>query len=216
MEATSQPPAESPDPAGPVEPQSTAYPVQLGAERQPEYHRFLPLIKWLLALPHYIVLVFLFIGVFFAHLIAFFAVLFTRTYPRGLFDYVVGVFRWSWRVTAYVQLLRDDYPPFTLAPDADFPAGLDITYPEAGIDRWRPFVHWLLILPFMVVVYLLSLIARVAVFIALLTILFTKEVPQPVFNFIVVAQRWALRAFAYAAFMVDRYPPFDFDELGAG
>ena len=76
-------------------------------------------------------------------------------------------------------------------------------------------MQWLLVIPFMVVVYLLSIIARAATFIGLLTIIFTKKMPPAIFNFIVVAQRWATRAFAYAAFFVDRYPPFDFDELSS-
>lgn len=76
---------------------------------------FLPLVKWFLAIPHYIVLAFLFIGVVFATIIAWFSILFTGTYPKGLFDYVVGVGRWSLRVNAYAMLLvTDEYPPFSL------------------------------------------------------------------------------------------------------
>ncbi|MPZ68027.1 MAG: DUF4389 domain-containing protein [Actinobacteria bacterium] len=78
-------------------------------------NRWLPLVKWLLALPHYVVLVVLFIGAFFAVLIAWFAILFTGRYPRGLFTYVEGVNRWGLRVQAYVSLLiTDRYPPFSL------------------------------------------------------------------------------------------------------
>ena len=212
MEAAT-PPAE-PTPSQPEPP--VGYPVRVSADRQDEYARLLPLVKWLLALPHYIVLAVLFIGVLFAHLIAFFAVLFTRRYPRGLFDYVVGVYRWGWRVTAYVQLLRDQYPPFTLGEDPGYPAYLEIDYPEEGIDRWRPLVQWILIIPFLIIVWLIGIISRAATLIGLLVILFTKQLPAPLFNFIVVAQRWGARAIAYAAFMVDRYPPFDFDELGSG
>ena len=80
-----------------------------------ELNRFLPLVKWLLAIPHYIVLVFLWVGAFFAVVFAWFAILFTGRYPRALFDFVVGVQRWSLRVTAYAFLLvTDDYPPFSL------------------------------------------------------------------------------------------------------
>jgi hypothetical protein len=203
MEAATTPPAPA-----------AAYPAQLDAERQDRYQRFLPLIKWFLAIPHYFVLAFLFIGVIFVKLIAFFAILFTRRYPRGLFNYVVGVFRWSWRVQAYVQLLRDQYPPFSLDDDPNYPAHLEITYPEDGIDRWRPLVQWLLAIPFLIVVSLLSMIARACTIIGLFVILFTEELPEILFRLIVVPQRWGLRGFAYASFMVDRYPPFDFDELG--
>jgi hypothetical protein len=77
--------------------------------------RGLPLVKWLLAIPHYIVLVFLGIGAFFAVIFAWFAILFTGRYPRGIFDYVVGVQRWALRVEAYAFLLvTDKYPPFSL------------------------------------------------------------------------------------------------------
>lgn len=82
-----------------------------------DLNRWLPLVKWLLAIPHYIVLVFLWLAALVAIIIAWFAILFTGTYPRGLFDFVEGVFRWSNRVTAYaVTLVTDQYPPFRLAP----------------------------------------------------------------------------------------------------
>lgn len=84
-------------------------------DAQRELNRWLPLVKWFLAIPHIIVLVFLGIGAFFAVVIAWFAILFTGRYPRGLFDYVVGVMRWGLRVTAYATLLvTDRYPPFSL------------------------------------------------------------------------------------------------------
>jgi hypothetical protein len=84
-------------------------------DAETDLNRFLPLVKWFLAIPHYIVLFFLFIGAFFAVVIAWFAILFTGRYPRGLFDYVVGVGRWTLRVEAYATLLLTDrYPPFSL------------------------------------------------------------------------------------------------------
>jgi hypothetical protein len=83
------------------------------AER--DLNRWLPLVKWLLAIPHYVVLFFLCVGAFFAVVIAWFAILFTGRFPRGLFDYVVGVGRWGLRVEAYAfLLLTDRYPPFSL------------------------------------------------------------------------------------------------------
>jgi len=89
--------------------------VQPDAEN--ELNRWLPLVKWLLALPHYIVLAFLYIAVVVVVIIAWFAILFTGRYPQGMFDFVVGVVRWSLRVTAYAFLLvTDRYPPFSLAP----------------------------------------------------------------------------------------------------
>jgi hypothetical protein len=85
------------------------------AER--DLNRWLPLVKWFLAIPHYIVLIALYICVFFVVIIAWFAILFTGTYPRGLFDFVAGVVRWHNRVVGYALILvTDRYPPFRLAP----------------------------------------------------------------------------------------------------
>jgi Domain of unknown function (DUF4389) len=82
-----------------------------------DLNRWLPLVKWLLAIPHYIVLFFLYIGAFFAVIAAWFAILFTGRYPRGLFDFVVGVARWHNRVAGYaLVLVTDRYPPFQLRP----------------------------------------------------------------------------------------------------
>jgi hypothetical protein len=82
-----------------------------------DLNRWLPLVKWLLAIPHYVVLFFLYIGVFFAVVVTWFAILFTGRYPRGIFDFVAGVIRWHNRVVGYAFLLvTDQYPPFRLAP----------------------------------------------------------------------------------------------------
>ncbi len=82
-----------------------------------ELNRFLPLVKWLLAIPHYIVLAFLWIAVFFVVIVAWFAILFTGRYPRGIFDFVEGVVRWGQRVVAYAfTLVTDRYPPFSVRP----------------------------------------------------------------------------------------------------
>jgi hypothetical protein len=82
-----------------------------------DLNRWLPLVKWFLAIPHYVVLIFLHAGVFFAVIGAWFAILFTGRYPRGIFEFVVGVMRWTNRVGAYAfVLVTDRYPPFRLAP----------------------------------------------------------------------------------------------------
>lgn len=90
------------------------YPVTFEIDYPQELNRWLPLVKWLLALPHYVILFFLGIAAFVVWVIAFFAILFTTAYPRGMFDFVVGVLRWSNRVNAYVYFMRDEYPPFSL------------------------------------------------------------------------------------------------------
>jgi hypothetical protein len=181
--------------------------------RQEEYNRFLPLVKWLLAIPHYFCLFFLGLASFVVILIAFFAVLFTGRYPEGMFNFVVGVHRWGWRVAAYVYLLTDEYPPFTLEDVPDYPARFTVDYPE-HIDNWRPLVQWLLIIPFFIVAYVLTYLSLVLVFFAFFTILFTKQFNEGMFKLVVNALRWAARANTYEFWLVEEYPPFEFEDAG--
>jgi hypothetical protein len=210
MEAATPAPPPPPPPPDPSA-AAGAYPVRLEAHNQGEYNRFLPLIKWLLALPHYIVLIFIFIGVFVSALIGFFAILITGRWPRGLFDFSVGALRWCYRVQAYVFLLTDQYPPFSLEDDPSYPVRVEIPYPE-HVDRWRPLVHWLLILPYAFVAAILMYVAQIVAFIGVFVILFTAKLPQGMFNLILNPFRWQLRAGGYHLWMVTKYPPFDWDE----
>jgi hypothetical protein len=200
------PPGEQP-PAG-VPAEARDYPVWGDVDHQPEYTRLMPLVKWLLAIPHYIVLFFLAIAAFFVVIISFFAVIFTRRYPRGLFDFLVGVIRYGWRVTSYVLLMVDPYPPFKLEDDPGFPARMRIDYPEEGVDRWRPVVHWLLAIPYLLVANVLQQLAHLITVFAFFTILFTKRYPEGMFQLVVVALRWQIRGLSYALWMTTRYPPF--------
>src|SRR5213079_491640 len=125
------------------------YPLQLTGELSPRLRRGLWLVKWLLAIPHCVVLLFLWIGFAVVSVVAFFAILFTGRYPRGLFDFNVGVLRWTWRVGfySYSALGTDQYPRFTLKDAPDYPARLEVEYPESlsrglVLSKW-----WLLALP---------------------------------------------------------------------
>jgi hypothetical protein len=207
---TPPPPVEPPPPPA-APPPAGDYPVTVDADRQDEYHRFLPLVKWFLAIPHYVILVFLAIGVVFAKLFAFFAVLFTGRYPEGVFNFVTGVLRWWWNVNAYVYLLTDKYPPFSLEADPSYPARIEIAYPADGIDNWRPLVQWLLVIPYLIVAAALTAVAGVVAFVGVFVILFTKDLPEGMFDLILIPYRWYFRATTYSMFMVKRYPPFAWD-----
>jgi hypothetical protein len=193
-----------PSPAGPPAPD---YPAGLEVSYPSELNRWLPLVKWLLVIPHFFVLLFVAIGAFFVGIYAFFAVLITGRWPRGAFDYLVGTFRWAYRVAAYYHLMVDPYPPFSMADDPDYPVRLNIEYPEE-IARWRPLVQWLLAIPYLIVAGVLYWLTGILTIIAFFTVLFTKQIPRGVFDLMVPGLRWNVRGSAYAYFMTDRYPPF--------
>jgi Domain of unknown function (DUF4389) len=193
-----------PDPAGPPSP---IYPVSVEITYPAELNRWLPLVKWLLIIPHFIVLFFIAIGAFFVLIFGFFAVLFTGRWPRGAFEYLVGTVRWAYRVIAYFHLMTDAYPPFSLADDPNYPVRVNIAYPE-HIANWRPLVQWLLAIPYLFVASVLYWLTGVLTFFAFFTILFTKQIPRGLFELMVPGLRWNVRGSAYAYWMTDRYPPW--------
>lgn len=115
-----------------------SYPVSLEATLDEDLARWKWLVKWFLAIPHIVVLIFLALGSVLASIAAWFAILFTGRYPRALFDYNVGVMRWGWRVSYYAfeALGTDKYPPFSLEDDPDYPARLNVEYPEKLSRAW--------------------------------------------------------------------------------
>jgi hypothetical protein len=197
--------------------ESRPYPVTLTGELTIPPNRGLWLVKWILAFPHYICLIGLFIAFFVVSIIAFFAILFTTKYPKGLFDFNVGVLRWSWRVNFYAFALgTDKYPPFSLQPDPAYPADLDVPYPER-LSRGLIWVKWwLLAIPHYLVTSVFAGggawgrfgLTTVLAIIAGVALLFTSKYPADIFKLVIGMNRWSFRVSAYASLMRDEYPPF--------
>ncbi len=137
---------------------SQDYPLNIRGELSPTLSRWLWLVKWLLAIPHLIVLLFLSLAAFFVWVIAWWAILITARYPRWMFDYIVGVMRWWWRVSFYAFYLlgTDRYPPFSLKSNDDYPADLYVRYPERLSRLKVVFKWWLLAIPHYLIVMLLA------------------------------------------------------------
>lgn len=235
---SSQPVVPQVPPGAPVEVRVPAHPVQMTARLDPELSRWQWLVKWFLAIPHFVVLVFLWAAFVVLTLVAAVAIVFTGRYPRGIFDFNVGVLRWSWRVSYYATtggIGSDRYPPFNLHPEPDDLATLDVTY-ATTLSRWLVFVKWLLAIPQLIIVALLvgtsirwlaadgSRVAfdltggggllGVLVLVTGIVLLFTGRYPTALFDLIVGLNRWIYRTVAYVALMTDTYPPFRLDQGG--
>ncbi|RJQ87252.1 DUF4389 domain-containing protein [Amycolatopsis panacis] len=213
---------------------TSAYPVRVEADLDEPLSRWLWLVKWLLLVPHWVVLAVLWLAYPVVGLCALFAILITGRYPRPLFAFTVGVLRWSWRVHyyGYAALGTDRYPPFTWSADVAYPARLDVAYPDR-LSRGLVLVKWwLLVLPHAFVVALFTGaggfaahpgagagwdggLIGVLVLVAAVVLLFTGRYPRPVFDFVLGMDRWTLRVAAYASLLTDAYPPFRLDQGGA-
>jgi hypothetical protein len=210
-----------------------SYPARLSGHLDPNVSRWLWLVKWVLVIPHVVVLAFLWIAVVCLTVVAGFAILFTGRYPRSIFDFNVGVMRWTWRVSFYglSALATDQYPPFTLRDVPEYPATFSVDYPE-HLSRGLVLVKWwLLAIPHYLIVAVLAggwgigwtggarlaggggLIAILAV-IAAVVLLVRGRYPDSIFDFVMGLNRWCYRVLAYVALMRDEYPPFRFDGGG--
>jgi Domain of unknown function (DUF4389) len=201
-----------------------SYPVRLEGDPTEPLSRWLWLVKWLLLIPHYICLIFLFVTLALTTIAAFFVLLFTGRYPRGLFDWNVGVLRWAWRVAfyGYSALGTDRYPPFTMGEAPDYPARLEIDYPEQQ-RRGLPLIGWWLLgIPQYVIAGLLSGggvgwgrygggVVGVLILVVALLLLFKNRYPRDVFDVMMAFNRWVVRVGTYALLMTPQYPPFRLD-----
>lgn len=208
------------------------FPLRVEARRDQVLSRGLWLVKWLLLIPHYLVLLVLWTGVAVLTVVAYLVVLITGRYPAAIRAYNVGVLRWSWRVGyyGYQALGTDRYPPFTLADVPDYPARLHFT-DDASPPRWLPLVAWLFAIPHLLVLGALNgagsrtfvingerqtyaplSVTVAAVLVAALALLFTGRYPNGLYRLLVGVARWNLRVLAYLILLPRQYPPLRLDQ----
>jgi Domain of unknown function (DUF4389) len=211
-------------------------PVRFEGRMDGELSRWLWMVKWLLAFPHWLILAVLWLVFCVLSVVAFFAILFTGRYPRGIFNFNVGVLRWSWRVSFYTYsaLGTDRYPPFSLADVPDYPARFDVRYPER-LSRGLVLVKsWLLAIPHLIIVAVFTGtwsaglpvfwggvrqtwwggapgLIGILVLISAVGLLFTGTYPRSIFDLVVGLNRWVYRVAVYVGLMRDEYPVFRLD-----
>ena len=203
---------------------SSSYPVRLEADYPESSSRILALLgallifpKILLLLPHIIVLYVLEIVNFVVVFIGYLAVLFTGRYPEGLFNFVLGVGRWNYRVDGWLYGFTDRYPPFSLGTEDDHPIRLTADYPESssrllalfGLMLFIP--KLILLLPHIIILYFLGAVSLAVVYLAFWAVLLTGKYPRGLFNFAVGIERWRVRTDSWVLGLADRYPPLSLE-----
>lgn len=188
-------------------PTADAYPIRLEIPYPERLNRFLPLVKWLLAIPHLIILAIAQYVWYLTVPITILIILFTRGYPDWLFTFHSGMRRWNVNTYSYVFLLRDEYPPFSWET-GQYPAKFEVDRPR-DLNRFLPLVKWILAIPHFILVALAGIVAIVLWLMMIFVILITGRYPKGVYDFVTGYLRWTERAYGYAIFMfTDKYPPF--------
>ncbi|MEK7400612.1 MAG: DUF4389 domain-containing protein [Candidatus Poribacteria bacterium] len=168
-------------------------------------------------IPHGIILSLYGVAVGFVQFIAWWMILFTGKFPKGMFDFCVAYMRWSLRYGAYMGLFSDKYPPFSGEENVEYPAiTFSLEYPETlsrGKLLLKTFFGWAyVIIPHGVILALYSIAVAFVQFIAWWAVLFTAVYPRSMFDFVVSFIRWGIRVNAYLGYFTDVYPPFNGSE----
>ena len=226
----------SPAPSEPVAAPRHAYPARLDGQLDSTLSRWRWIIKPFLIIPHLVLLAFLWLAVMPLTVFSGFAILVTGRYPESIFNFTVGVMRWTWRVVFYSfsALATDQYPPFSLEPDDSYPASFAVDYPQR-LSRGLVLVKWwLLAIPQYFIVGIFAGggigltrghsndwtfasrggVIGLLVFVAALILIFTGRYPRALFDFVMGMNRWCFRVLTYSLLLRDEYPPFTFDAGG--
>ena len=192
-----------------------SYPVTFEVDYVERRNRLTAFFRLLLVIPVAIWLYILAIVGYVVIVIAWFAIVITGRYPRGLYDFVAGVTRMLARVTAYAALLTDAYPPFGLGPDPSYPVRMEFAGPLEHYSRLKTFFRPLLAIPILILRYVINLLLEVGAFAAWVVIVITGKLPRGLFDLMVLANSYTARSDAYLFLLTETYPPFQDEQTRA-
>jgi len=192
---------------------AAAYPATFTFDPPEKIANWRPLLNWLFAIPHFVVLYVLGLVTNVVAVISWFVILFTGSLPEGLANVQAMYIRYSLRVSTYVEFLREEYPPFSFSTTAADPGDdprvrLDVQPQLTDRNRLTVFFRLILVIPQAIVIGVLGIAAGICVFIAFFAVLFTGRWPAGLRDFVVKVFRWTIRVQAYYLLLTDVYPPF--------
>jgi hypothetical protein len=191
------------------------YPVTFEADYAERRNRLTTFFRLILAIPLAIWLYLYAIVASVAILIAWFAIVFTARYPRGLYDFVAGYTRFITRFTAYISLLCDPYPAFGGTDDASYPVRLEFAGPLERYSRLKTLFRIVLAIPILILRYVMELLLKIGAFAAWIVILVTGKMPRGLFDVMVLANSYMARSDAYIYLLSETYPPFQDEQTRA-
>ena len=191
------------------------YPVTFEADYAERRNRLTTFFRLILAIPLAIWLYLYAIVASVALLIAWFAIVFTARYPRGLYDFVAGYTRFITRFTAYISLLCDPYPAFGGSEDASYPVRLEFAGPLERYSRLKTLFRIVLAIPILILRYVMELLLKIGAFAAWVVILVTGKMPRGLFDVMVLANSYMARSDAYIYLLSETYPPFQDEQTRA-
>jgi hypothetical protein len=192
-----------------------SYPVTFEADYVEQRSRLTVFFRLILAIPLMIWLYFYAIVAGFAVLIAWFAIVITGRYPRGLYDFVAGYTRFITRATAYSALLCDAYPSFGGSPDPAYPVRMEFAGPLDPYSRLKTLFRIILAIPIVILRYVMNILLEIGAFAAWVVIVITGKMPRGLFDLMVLANSYTARSDAYLFLLTETYPPFQDEQTRA-
>jgi hypothetical protein len=192
-----------------------SYPVTFEADYQERRSRLTAFFRLILVIPLAIVLYFYAIVAGLAIVVAWFAIVLTAGYPRGLYDFVAGYTRFVARVTAYGALLCDPYPPFGGGSDTQYPIRMEFAGPLERYNRLKTLFRFILAIPLLFVRYVIGLLIEIGAVAAWFVILVTGKLPRGLFDLLVLANSYTARSDVYLCLLTETYPPFQDEQTRA-